>query len=580
MSMHRSIGGRIGFFTLVLAVATVFGGTAHAQNAAPQISGTPPTVAKPGVTYQFQPTASDPNGDSLRFSASGLPGWAKLDNKTGRISGMPQSRHLGSSSSISVSVTDGRLWAALPRFTVTVSTGGAPTISGTAPSSVSENSFYGFLPTASDPDGDTLSFSIANRPAWATFTSSNGLLSGSAPLGSAGTYSNVTISVSDGLNTRSLAPFSITVNAAPNNPPSIWGVPATSVNSGQAYTFTPSASDPDGQTLTFKVSGLPAWARFDTANGTLSGTPSYSQAGTYSNIAISVSDGVATTSLAPFSVTVAAVNTAPKISGTPPTSVTAGQAYSFTPTVSDPDGQTLTYAIVGKPGWATFSTSTGKLSGTPTSAHVATYSDITISVSDGVASASLAPFSITVAAAPNTAPKISGTPATSVTVGQAYAFTPTASDAEGQTLTFSISNKPAWAAFSTATGTLSGTPGSSYVGTTSNIVISVNDGQYTTSLPAFAIEVQAAPTVGSATLSWVPPTTNVDGTPVTNLAGFRIAYGQNSGSLTQSVTVASPTITSAAIENLSSGTWYFAVKAYTTTGVESDLSNLASKTVN
>jgi hypothetical protein len=113
-----------------------------------------------------------------------------------------------------------------------------------------------------------------------------------------------------------------------------------------------------------------------------------------------------------------------------------------------------------------------------------------------------------------------------------------------------------------------------------NIVISVNDGQYTTSLPAFAIEVKAAPTVGSATLSWVPPKTNVDGTPVTNLAGFRIAYGQNSGSLTQSVTVASPTITSAAIENLSSGTWYFAVKAYTTTGVESDLSNLASKTVN
>jgi hypothetical protein len=579
MTMHRSSFGRVGFFGLILASAMFCSTAAHAQNAAPQISGTPPKTARPGVSYQFQPTASDPNGDSLRFSASGLPSWAKLDNKTGRVYGTPQQRHLGSSASIAISVTDGRLWTALPRFTLTVSLGGAPTISGTAPTSVTEKGIYGFLPTATDPDGDTLTFSVANKPTWATFTASSGLLSGIPPMGSAGTYSNITISTSDGLNTRSLAPFSITVNAAPNNPPSIWGVPGTSVNSGQAYTFKPSASDPDGQALTFKVTGLPAWARFDTASGTLSGTPTYSQAGTYSNIAISVSDGVVTTALAPFSVTVTAVNTVPKISGTPSTAATAGQAYSFAPTVTDPDGQTLTYAIVNKPVWATFSTTTGKLTGTPTSSHVATYSSITISVSDGLVSASLAPFSITVAAAPNTAPKISGTPATSVTAGQAYAFTPTASDAEGQTLTFAITNKPAWATFSTASGKLSGTPSSTYVGVTSNIVISVSDGQYTAALPAFALEVKAAPTVGSATLSWVPPKTNVDGTPVTNLAGFRIAYGQNSGSLTQSVTVASPTITSAAIESLSSGTWYFAVKAYTTTGVESDLSNLASKTV-
>ena len=107
--------------------------------------------------------------------------------------------------------------------------------------------------------------------------------------------------------------------------------------------------------------------------------------------------------------------------------MTVGQAYSFVPTASDPDGQTLGFGIANKPGWANFDITTGRLSGTPLAGDVNTYANIVISVSDGQATASLTTFSITVSAVPNTAPKISGTPATSVTVGQAYSFVPTAS---------------------------------------------------------------------------------------------------------------------------------------------------------
>ena len=54
------------------------------------------------------------------------------------------------------------------------------------------------------------------------------------------------------------------------------------------------------------------------------------------------------------------------ISGTPPKTVTAGSPYSFTPSVTDSlSGRTLSFAIVDKPAWATFSSTTGKLSGTP-----------------------------------------------------------------------------------------------------------------------------------------------------------------------------------------------------------------------
>jgi len=84
---------------------------------------------------------------------------------------------------------------------------------------------------------------------------------------------------------------------------------------------------------------------------------------------------------------------------------------------------------------------------------------------------------------------------------------------------------------------------------------------------------------GSATLSWSPPTSNVDGTPVTNLAGYRVKYGQQASNLSETLSVPSPGITSVVIENLSAGTWYFAVSAYTTANIESDLSNLAQKTL-
>ena len=210
--------------------------------------------------------------------------------------------------------------------------------------------------------------------------------------------------------------------------------------------------------------------------------------------------------------------------------------------------------------------------------------DIVISVSDGTATSFLPMFSINVTAAPTSAPTnhpptISGAPTTSATAGQPYAFVPSASDVDGQALKFSIANKPIWANFDPATGALSGTPSDAQVGTYSGITISVSDGIASpVSLPSFAVTVAAAAT-GWATLNWVPPTQNVDGTPITDLAGFRIRYGKSADALTSTLDVPGPAVTTASIERLASGTWYFAVKAYTAANVESDLSNVAYKTI-
>ena len=202
-------------------------------------------------------------------------------------------------------------------------------------------------------------------------------------------------------------------------------------------------------------------------------------------------------------VTAGATVQPPSISGTPATSVTAGAAYGFTPTAQDPASRALTFSIAAKPSWATFSTATGQLSGTPAATNVGTYSGIVITVTDGSASASLAAFSIVVAAA-NPPPNISGTPNTSVSPGTAYTFTPAASDSDGGKLTFAIQNKPVWATFSTANGTLSGTPAVANIGTFANIVISVSDGNVSASLPAFSIVVAAASSM--PTISGTPST--------------------------------------------------------------------------
>lgn len=455
----------------------------------------------------------------------------------------------------------------------------APTITGTPASQVAAGTPYQFVPTAADADGDTLAFSITGKPAWLNFNASTGALSGTPTASNAGSFSNIVIRVTDGEATASLPAFSITVTVPNvNSPPAISGTPSTAAVVGSAYSFTPTASDADGDPLTFSITGRPAWATFNTQTGRLNGTPT--SAGTFSNIVIRVSDGQATTSLPAFSIVVtspAPTNRAPTISGTPATAINAGQAYSFTPTASDPDGDNLTFSITGRPSWMTFSSSNGRLSGTPAASNAGTYSNIVIRVSDGQASSSLAAFSITVNVT-NAPPTISGTPSSSVNANSAYSFTPTANDPDGDTLTFSVSGLPGWASFNTTNGRVSGTPGDQDVGTYSGIRITVSDGTATAALGPFSITVQQV-SLGSVTLNWTPPTQNEDGTPLTDLAGYRFLWGPSAGNYPNSVTVNNPGITSYVIDNLAPGTYVFAAKAVNSAGVESQFSNTASKTI-
>src|SRR4030088_3454769 len=87
------------------------------------------------------------------------------------------------------------------------------------------------------------------------------------------------------------------------------------------------------------------------------------------------------------------------------------------------------------------------------------------------------------------------------------------------------------------------------------------------------------PTSGIATLSWQAPTTNTNGAALTDLAGYRIYYGTSATALSDTIQLTSVGLQTYVIQNLASGTWYFAVTAVASTGVESALSDVVSKTI-
>jgi hypothetical protein len=116
------------------------------------------------------------------------------------------------------------------------------------------------------------------------------------------------------------------------------------------------------------------------------------------------------------------------------------------------------------------------------------------------------------------------------------------------------------------------------IGAFNNVTITVSDGRASTSLAPFNLNVIAVAS-GSATLSWLPPTQNTDGSPLSDLAGYRIRFGTQSGDYANSVEVDNPGLATYVVDQLTPATWFFVVTALNDDGIESSFSNPASKSV-
>ncbi len=431
-----------------------------------------------------------------------------------------------------------------------------------------------------------MSVAVANTSNTAVTWQVNGIAGGNATLGTISTVGVYTAPATVP------SPAAVTVTAVAVADPTRSGsatltltpaigvsvTPATvSVQAGiGSQSFTATLTNSANSAVTWQVNGV---AGGNATVGTISA------AGVYRSPAAVPS---------PAAVTITAVSVAdPLRSGSAVATVTAAVAVAISPSIASVSANTgrqqFTAAVSngssGAVSWQVNGTSGGNstvgtisaaglYSAPATAPSPATVAVTAVSVDDPSKSASA---SVSVIAA-TVAPTISGTPATTASVGSAYAFQPSATGGSGATLTFSIANAPAWASFSSATGLLSGTPAAGAIGSYANISISVSDGTSSATLAPFTITVAGGAT-GTATVSWTVPTTRTDGTALTNLAGFRVYYGSSPGVYPTVVNVTSPATTSYVVANLASGTYYFAATAYDSNGIESAYSAPGSKTI-
>ena len=164
--------------------------------------------------------------------------------------------------------------------------------------------------------------------------------------------------------------------------------------------ITLTGTDVDGDTLSYSIDSQPSNGSVTLSGATATYTPEVNYYGDDS-FTFTVNDGTVDSAASTVMITVTAVNDAPVITGTPTTTIVEAVLYSFTPTVVDVDTEAsaLTFSITNKPSWATYSDSTGALTGTPTNDDIGETSGIVISVSDGELTAALPAFNLAVISA-------------------------------------------------------------------------------------------------------------------------------------------------------------------------------------
>jgi len=111
------------------------------------------------------------------------------------------------------------------------------------------------------------------------------------------------------------------------------------------------------------------------------------------------------------------------------------------------------------------------------------------------------------------------------------------------------------------------------------LILSGCGGGSGSSAPSASASGPAPTDKGSATLTWTAPTRNSDCSALTNLAGYHIYYGTSSASLSSKINITSPGTLTYVVSGLGTGTWYFGIAAYTNAGLESEMSNVGSKTI-
>jgi hypothetical protein len=435
-----------------------------------------------GQLLEFSVTATDPDGDGLAYSASNLPTGANFNAATRIFTWTPAFGQSGTYAAVLFAVTDNGTPAEGDSEAVTISVGNVnrpPVLDPIGNKSVNESQLLEFSVTATDPDGDGLAYSASNLPAGANFNTSTKTFTWTPGYGQAGTYSNVLFTVTDNGSPVENDSEAITITVENiNRPPTLDPVGNKTINEGDPLEFTVTATDPDGDGLTYSASNLPSGAGFNPTTRMFTWVPDYWQAGSYSNVLFTVTDNgsPAAGDSEAITITVANVNLSPALEPIGNRTVNEGDTLQFTVAATDPDGNALTYSADNLPSGASFDPTTQVFTWTPGYGQAESYSNVLFTVTDnGTPPASDSEsVSITVGDV-NRAPILDPIGNKTVNEEELLEFTVSATDPDGDTLTYSVSNLPPGATFNPTTGVFSWTPSYGQAGNYTNVLFTLTD---------------------------------------------------------------------------------------------------------
>lgn len=239
-------------------------------NAAPVLAAVAPVAANEGSSVSFALSATDADGDTLQYSATGLPAGASLNPTSGAFSWTPSFSQAGSYT-VTFRASDGDLYAQRSATITVANVDRAPVLAAIGGRTILENTTFSILLFATDADGDAVVITATGVPAWATFTTnaSSGSIAGRPLVGDRGDYV-VTITATAGGLTDS---ETITVRVTPTAAMQLVIVGASNLHAspGEVVTLTATITNggPLTDTFSFSVASSRSWGRVVPANVTL-----------------------------------------------------------------------------------------------------------------------------------------------------------------------------------------------------------------------------------------------------------------------------------------------------------------------
>jgi len=448
-----------------LSDSETFGWTVTNTDRAPIVTNPGSQTDAEGDVVSLQTAATDPDGDTLVYSATGLPPGLTINASTGVISGTLAFNAAGGHS-VTVSASDGML-SDSETFAWNVSnTNRPPVLANPGNQTHAEGATISLQIAATDPDGDNLVFDATGLPDGLSIDPAAGLITGT--LATDGNY-NPTVSVSDGDLSDSES-FTWTVHSE-DEPPVLTNPGDQSSAEGETVSLQVVANDLDQDTLAYSATGLPGGLDINPSTGLISGVIGFNAAGNH-NVTLTVSDGTLNDSET-FEWTVTNTNRPPVLTNPGNQAHAEGASISLQVVATDPDGDPITYGATGLPADLAINPSTGLISGAM-GFDAAGNHTVSLTVSDGTLNDSET-FHWNVTNT-NRPPNVTNPGNQTHPEGANVSVQVVANDPDGDILTYTASNLPPSLDIDPATGLISGVVGSTAANDYA-VTIIVSDGQ-------------------------------------------------------------------------------------------------------